>query len=65
MQIWLCPKLHVMYYNVMQNIPKPAGYQMTCTWKRTDTVIPAQHSPIKRKPPIISGLLPRRSIVKH
>lgn len=35
------------------------------TWKRTDTVIPRQQSPMKRKPPIIRGLLPRRSIVKH
>lgn len=28
-------------------------------------MIPAQQSPMKRKPPIIRGLLPRRSIVKH
>lgn len=35
------------------------------TWKRTDTVIPRQQSPMKRKPPIIRGLLPSRSMVKH
>lgn len=52
--------VHLMYY-----IPRGLGIRWHCTWKRADTVIPAQQSPMKRKPPIIRGLLPRRSIVKH
>lgn len=35
------------------------------TWNMRESVIPAQQIPMKVNPPIIRGLLPSRSMVKH
>lgn len=42
-----------------------SSVQIMLTCSTRENVIPAQQRPITPKPPIISGLLPSRSIVKH